>query len=567
MIAVNVVLKFHDHVDTSHLAAELPLDADGTGLWNQVAEKFEAQKGKLQIRRLFADVLGEQLNALIAIAREGGNEHDRARSSEPTNDAQYVPPAFENYLCASFIPHPDNEKSAWQGAVELVEQFLKFSTIEYAYIRLPDAPAAPPPAPPSPPPVVSGRTQPSLSTYLEGAGKGVNARGVRLANIDGATGKGQTLVDIEHGWFVDHPALLNAQRKSRVVLGSANYEWHAARETWDHGTRVLGLICGAKSGTHEAHGIAADVQTVEIMSTWYDDKTNAPLTAVSVIKAATNRLNAALEPFEIQRPNRKDRPTKFTLSEGIDHRNTVILIELQAALPEQDYWFPVEIYPETFEAIRLVTKANIAVIEPAGNGRLDYPPGLALGRTPNPYVDLDDLTKYIFAVQRIPSLETDKNYIRSLNPLLMPTEHEPHPAHGRRSALLPPKDSGAIMVGASMNLAPRARQPEWAPIDYSNRGSRVDCFAQGGEVATLDYTITNGGVDLYTKYFDATSAASAIIAGAALCVQGMAQANLGAPLSPMKLREALKIGTSSQFPVTDKIGVMPDLLQIAKKHF
>ena len=72
-----------------------------------------------------------------------------------------------------------------------------------------------------------------------------------------------------------------------------------------------------------------------------------------------------------------------------------------------------------------------------------------------------------------------------------------------------------------------------------------------------------------TELFGGTSSASAIIAGAALCVQGVAQAKLGAPLGSAVLRVALgdaRCGTSSVNGTSDKIGTMPDLVSVAKIH-
>jgi serine protease len=67
--------------------------------------------------------------------------------------------------------------------------------------------------------------------------------------------------------------------------------------------------------------------------------------------------------------------------------------------------------------------------------------------------------------------------------------------------------------------------------------------------------------------FNSTSAASAIIAGAALSVQGMAVAStLGHRLGPGQMRAVLRdttTGTPSHDPTLDRIGAMPDLEAIA----
>jgi hypothetical protein len=112
------------------------------------------------------------------------------------------------------------------------------------------------------------------------------------------------------------------------------------------------------------------------------------------------------------------------------------------------------------------------------------------------------------------------------------------------------------MVGAGTKASPHK------PVSTTNHGKRVDCYAWGEKVDTA--TINNQGKDDYRKDFDGTSSASAIIAGAALVVQGLAQAKLGQRYSPKVLRQILNTtGTPSKHPGVDRIGVMPDIQAIA----
>ena len=144
-------------------------------------------------------------------------------------------------------------------------------------------------------------------------------------------------------------------------------------------------------------------------------------------------------------------------------------------------------------------------------------------------------------------------------------------------------DFGAILVGAANTFGSLAtRRPT------SNFGNRVDCFAWGTNVTTTDTDAT--GTDNNTidrNDFSGTSSASAIIAGVALLVQGIAKAhncgdNSNGTYSPEILREILgsfdpithkpwkpvtpndtpPYGTRSNDPLTDLIGVMPDLEKI-----
>jgi hypothetical protein len=548
MSSVNVVLKYHDSFDTSELDPKLPLDEHGASLWKKMQSRF---KGKLLIRRLFEGVLDEKLEALKTIAMRRNINH--GAESGGAVAVNYVPPKFENYFWVSFVSESDSEQDVLESAVELINNFLKVETIQYAYIRLPDVPASPPPSPPA------RRRIASAPSHLRPAPAGIGALAIAKQNILGATGQKQTVVDIEYGWFINHPALLDERGKSVVEQDRFNGAKRTPEKEWDHGTSVLGLLCGRQievAGVIEpANGIATGIDRVEAISNWSEGQSENP-TATAVIKAAANRLETTLF-----------REGNAAPLDGLN-RSTVILIELVATLPDQDYYYPVEIYPDTFDAIKLVTETKIAVIEPAGNGRIDKKKvGLPQA------VDLDALqnNKFIVSTKKMPSFGIRDRPAAQSSPIrsLKRAPQELSAQHGDNIVLAPFEDSGAIMVAAARNIEPRkgkAYPAKWSPTSDSNCGSRIDCFAQGESVSTLNYDSTNPTQNLYTDLFNGTSAASAIIAGAALCVQGMAQAKRLAPLSPLGLRKALKTGTSSQSPDKDKIGVMPDLLQIAKKH-
>jgi hypothetical protein len=105
--------------------------------------------------------------------------------------------------------------------------------------------------------------------------------------------------------------------------------------------------------------------------------------------------------------------------------------------------------------------------------------------------------------------------------------------------------------------------------EYTNYGSRIDCYAWGENIVTLSYDGTDK-FQSYTQGFGMTSGASAIIAGAALALQGIAAAK-DYRLSPSQMRSLLSddgtlnsggLGTPSVNPSVDKIGVMPNLQAI-----
>jgi serine protease len=178
---------------------------------------------------------------------------------------------------------------------------------------------------------------------------------------------------------------------------------------------------------------------------------------------------------------------------------------------------PVEVQDAEFDMIRLATALGIIVIEAAGNGS----------------VDLDQFQ------------DSEGRF------LLRPG------AFGYR-------DSLAILVGAATSTS-------HAKLPTSNFGSRVNCFGWGDGVVTTSSNVS-GKTDMYREDFGFTSAAAAIVAGAAILVQGMAD-NRPARLSPVQMRTILgdrSIGTFSHGDfqaggaVVDRIGVMPNLRAISQ---
>jgi len=128
-----------------------------------------------------------------------------------------------------------------------------------------------------------------------------------------------------------------------------------------------------------------------------------------------------------------------------------------------------------------------------------------------------------------------------------------------RNDLDPPawENSGAVMVGAATATHPHVKTLS------SNFGSRIDCYAWGESVDTL-----SAEPPRFTTNFSGTSSASAIVAGAALIVQGIAKKKFGRFYWPHELRAILSNpdhGTKSQNHPTDRIGVMPNLKEIVTR--
>jgi serine protease len=201
----------------------------------------------------------------------------------------------------------------------------------------------------------------------------------------------------------------------------------------------------------------------------------------------------------------------------------VLLLEIQVYLnydpaSATHLMGPVEAYDACFAAIRLATALGIIVVEAGGNGTEHGPDGL-------PPLDMD--TFVLLA-----------NGLKVFDPSV--------------------RDSGAVMVTAATSVAQHKRMIN-APF-----GKRIDCYAWGENINTLS-SDKFGCKNCYTSSFSGTSGASAIIAGAALAVQGRAEAQLGFRLSPRQMRAILRdgsTGTKRAAAETTDIGVMPDLKAI-----
>lgn len=538
MHIIDVVIKYYDAVVLPKLGDPLPLDERALPLWKAAQSDGSA---KLVIRRLFQGVLGEALDELIAMAVQNTCEREHLI---------YRPPTFENYLWVSVAAADGERETSLKVAVRLVEGFLVNEQVQHAYIRLPDVPAAPPRSPKIP-----KKPSANFDRHLQSAPNGIGALDVWKAGRKGTRGELQTLVNVEYGWCVNHEALLDARRKPRAEIDIGNTAWMQNKKLWDHGTQVLGVIYGDQPGPGKPMGIAPAVARVEVISTWRDDTLDTRLTtAQAVIVAAANAL-AAAKRLDMVLSNEK------TNAQDLD-KNAVILTTLAAELPGQHYFFPVEIYPDTFDAIHLLTSANFTVVEPTGNGRTLPPPG-AKAFEGQPAVDFDMLEAYIFEHELMPRQPDGKIHIKSLNPDATGSS-ENHAGIQYQ----PFKDSGAIMVAAAQQTVATVAEPaKWVATSYSGRGKRIDCFAQGQDVHTADFNNNAPSTSFYTDHFNGTSSASSIIAGVALVTQSMARPAknqpLFVPLSSRELRERLrspKNGTRSGDD--ERIGVMPNLATV-----
>jgi hypothetical protein len=198
----------------------------------------------------------------------------------------------------------------------------------------------------------------------------------------------------------------------------------------------------------------------------------------------------------------------------------VLLLEAQVWLNGGNLLGPIEAYDAEYEVIRLATALGIIVVEAGGNGTNN---GQA------PALDMDSYT--------------------TLGGLAILNRDPGNPDF---------RDSGAIIVTAATSAAPHTR------LAYAPHGRRIDCYAWGQNINTLSSTDL-GSTTAYTITFGGTSGASPIITGAALAVQGRAEAQLGFRFSPRQMRVILSdpaTGTPPDVGETTQISVMPNLRDI-----
>ena len=241
---------------------------------------------------------------------------------------------------------------------------------------------------------------------------------------------------------------------------------------------------------------------------------------------------AARTPIRVSRIFKNDDGTytQWNIADAIiaaarDHLQAgdVLLIEQQldrTALSTVTVPAPVEVDSHNLNAIRYAIAREITVIEAVGNGARS----------------LDDTTVSSWGGRFV----------------------EGDPAW---------QDSGAILVSGS---SPNLSDPD--PANWHRRrstcnfGARVDCFAWGEHVATCG--VPTGGTsglpssEQYRLDFADSSAAAAIIAGAALLTQSAYKLAQNTTLSAGQLRELLRDPALGTDRSSLGIGVMPDLARV-----
>ena len=420
-------------------------------------------------------------------------------------DSSYSVPASRllTYFAVPCPPHISPE--------ELVRLLSTWNAVETAYIG--EGPAEDPrPDDESEIEKNNSGLKRTDTAYLRPAPAGIDAYYAwNHPGGDGGNNAGITLqlFDIESNWDTNHPDLKTAKTEwtncgNRTVRNPS------------HGTKVLGIIIGADGDpdppcNESSVGITPNLARTLLASYWKDQSTVDHCNAIAVAMDKLQYGDVLLLETQISILGSDDQP----ITDG----NGNVLANL-----------PVEYLPHNFDAIQLAIAAGIVVIEPAGNNKYD------LGTLGQPWL------------KRSKKKEEDSGAI-------MVTAASPWYDGGT-------PDSPPDYIHLPMPLAGGNRS--------HNFGDRIDCYAWGEKIYTT-------AIDSYGNYeygdFGDTSGASAIIAGAALAVQGMAEKKLGRRYAPRELRRILSdpaTGTLVGFPSDPadkyKIGVMPDLKSICKKH-
>jgi hypothetical protein len=365
-------------------------------------------------------------------------------------DPSYRPPNFSSFLTIGCPADTD--------PAEVLTRISRWQLVDEAFVD---------PGPTPPPVTALDDPRSTNQGYLDAAPDGIDAE--YAWTRPGGDGFGVGFVDLEQGWTLNHEDLVAA---GITIISGVNQAY------FGHGTAVLGEVV-AVDNTLGGVGIAPRAATRVVSQyrtvTDYD-------TAEAIISAVR------------------------TMDFG-----DVLLLEAQTTHPAMAGYLPVEVYTDSYEAIRLATALGVVVVEAGGNGG-------------------NDLDTLVIGGARI----LDRS------------------AAGFR-------DSGAVMVGAASAAAPHTR------LGFSNFGSRIDCYGWGDGIDTTGDGWTGNLTTSYTTSFGGTSGASPIVSGAALLIQSINESVHGFRFSPAQVRSVLAnpaTGTASATPATDRIGVMPNLRSI-----
>ncbi|MBI4602779.1 MAG: S8 family serine peptidase, partial [Planctomycetes bacterium] len=366
--------------------------------------------------------------------------------------------------------------------------------VEAAYL-----PSLPPPSPAA---GSGGSSTPDFNTqqgYLGGYTVPITGLNIRpLWDMPGGTGDRVRFGDIEYNWNLAHEDLAGARSQLRStieLLGPApTVPPWFGAADWARETQHGTAVLGLVLGQQNAFGMLGIAP-----SAW------------AYVFASYVTLPSDVTPPP---PASYDTTLALAVRRAADafSAGDVALIEAQIGGPRwngtptsQIGVLPVEWSQVVFDAVRYATAKGVIVVEAAGNGSQD----------------LDDpIYQRLF----------DRTF----------------------------RDSGAILVtGYASNInMPASAAP------YLNRGSRVDFNGWGDSVVTLGYgdLYQNGPNALrsYTATFGASSAASAMVAGGIVSLQGIGVFTSNRPFDAATLRAAMTATGYTNGSLAGSIGMRPN---------
>jgi hypothetical protein len=339
--------------------------------------------------------------------------------------------------------------------------------------------------------------------YLNPAPIGIDATFGWAARCGGGEKTG--FVDIEQGWFVALGVAGDIQHEDLPAPAlfpgvPRETSLNACPPSFHHGTAVLGIVCGLDNQTG-VMGIARQARVMEVAS----HRQNG------VAGFVANAITAVL---------------------GHLQAGDVLLIEYQDGSNR-----PAETDPLTKQAIGIAIGLGMIVVEPAGNLNIDLDTVPELNRSSPAFIDSGAIVVAGCKATLDASGTGHDRWVTTAADFVLPGPVPPFLA-----------DCGYGTV------------PPFFP--GSNFGSRIDCYAWGENVVSAGYGWLSGTspADSYTDRFGGTSAAAAIVAGAAVVVQSVATCLTGTPLTCRQMRELLTAtGTPRGNGGAEAIGTMPDL--------
>ncbi len=314
-----------------------------------------------------------------------------------------------------------------------------------------------------------------------------------------------------------------------------------ARDHWEASDLSLTRLVDIESAWSRAHEDICDQKLVLLnsMSPTCPECVNHGTSVLGVLVAKRNSIGGTGVAYEVPSVglvstwnpvDRSDENVANAVIAAVDRwasdmEANVVLLEVQ----RDDPFTPTEVDWCDWHAIRCAVAHGMAVIECAGNGqtRINWQP---------------------------PQAPSSQGMMGA-----------------RNNGTIELKDSGATMVGAGKHFTfydPETNTGLHSRSESSNFGTRIDCYAWGDSIYTTGIADEpkSPGVPLKKSYrsdFGGTSGAAAIIAGAALLIQGVAWRRKQIVLPPGDLRILLKnYGTGQRNPATGPIGAMPDLKQV-----